>query len=55
LCTVHCALSRGEISFTLDLEGTRFTGTATGRFFDLNEKLVVGPINTPMTGTKIVP
>jgi len=52
--TTRQFVSRGEISFTLEMEGTRFTGTATGRFFDLNEKLVVGPINTPMTGTKIV-
>ncbi len=47
-------VSRGEISFTLQTEGVLFSGTATGRFFDLNEKMVVGPNNTAMTGTKVV-
>ena len=46
-------VSRGEISFTFDVEGTRLSGTATGRFYDLNEKLVFGPVNTGMTGMKI--
>lgn len=45
--------ARGEISFTIELTGDRFAGSAIGRFFDLDEKLVVGPINTPMDGTRV--
>jgi len=45
--------ARGEISFTLDLDGNRFTGTAVGRFYGLDEKMSTGPINTAMNGTKV--
>jgi hypothetical protein len=51
--TTRQFVARGEISFTLDVNGSRFTGTAVGRFYDLNEKLVAGPINTEMNGTKV--
>jgi len=45
--------ARGEISFRLDLDGNRFTGTAIGRFYGLDEKMSAGPINTAMNGTKV--
>jgi hypothetical protein len=45
--------ARGEISFTLDLDGNRFTGTAVGRFYGLDEKMSAGPISTAMNGTKV--
>jgi len=46
-------VARGEISFTLDVDGSRFTGDAVGRFYDLNEKMVAGPVNSGMDGTKV--
>ena len=46
--------SRGEISFTLEIADDRFTGTATGKFYDLDNKLIVGPVNTAMNGTRVV-
>lgn len=46
-------VSRGEISFTVDLDGDAFTGTATGRFYDLDNKQIVGPVNTDMNGSRI--
>ena len=49
----HQFVARGEISFTLNVDGGRFTGDAVGRFYDLNDKLVAGPINTGMNGTKV--
>lgn len=45
--------ARGEVSFTIEVTGDRFAGSAIGRFYDLDEKLVVGPINTAMDGTRV--
>ena len=45
--------SRGEISFTLDVDGDSFTGSAVGKFYDFDNRMIVGPISTAMTGTKV--
>ncbi len=45
--------SRGEISFTLDVKGDSFTGSATGNFYGLDNKLSYGPVSTAMNGTKV--
>lgn len=46
-------VSRGEISFTLDVDGDRFAGQAVGKFYDLDNKLTAGPVSTAMQGTRI--
>ncbi len=51
--TTRQFVSRGEISFTLDVKGESFIGTAAGKFYDLENKLAAGPVSTPMTGTKV--
>ncbi|MEP6946522.1 MAG: hypothetical protein ABJA02_11440 [Acidobacteriota bacterium] len=51
--TTRQFVSRGEISFTLDVDGDRFAGNAVGKFYDLDNKLTFGPVNTAMQGTKI--
>ena len=51
--TTHAFLSRGEISFDFLIHGDSFTGTATGRFFDLSGKLIDGPFATDMKGSRV--
>jgi hypothetical protein len=45
--------ARGEISFNFEVTADRFAGQAVGKFFDLDEKLTFGPINTAMDGTRV--
>ena len=45
--------SRGEISFSFEIISDKFAGTAVANFFDLDEKLVFGPVNTAMDGSRV--
>lgn len=47
--------SRGEISFDIQVgnDGNSFTGTATARFYDLNNNQIRGPFPTPLEGSRI--
>jgi len=51
--TSRAFVSRGEISFQIHVEGNSFTGNAVGKFFDLDNKLVVGPVETAFNGTRV--
>ena len=46
-------VSRGEISFEITVNGDTFTGKAAGNFYDLNNKVVVGPVHTSFNGTRV--
>jgi hypothetical protein len=48
-------VSRGEISFDLEVDGDTFKGSAAGRFYDAEDKLIRGPLTTPMEGRRIRP
>lgn len=51
--TTRQFVSRGEISFTLDVKADSFTGSAIGKFYDLDNKLTAGPVSTAMNGTRV--
>ena len=51
--TTRQFVSRGEISFTLDVKADSFTGAAIGKFYDLDNKLTAGPVSTAMNGTRV--
>src|SRR6476620_437109 len=51
--TTRAFVSRGEISFEITVNGDSFTGRATGRFYDLDNKVVVGPIQTAFNGSRV--
>lgn len=46
-------VSRGEISYEIDLAGDTFTGTAAARFYDANDALLRGPLPTPLEGKRV--
>ena len=46
-------VSRGEISFQITVSGNTFSGTASGNFYDLDNKVVVGPVHTAFNGTRV--
>ena len=49
----HAFVSRGEISFEITVSGDTFTGAASAKFYDLNDKIVDGPIQTAFTGSRV--
>lgn len=49
----HKFVSRGEISYEIDLAGDAFTGTAAARFYDANDRLLRGPLPTPLEGKRV--
>lgn len=49
----HKYTGRGEISFTFTVAGDRLSGSASGRFYGVDGKLVEGPLETPMVGTRV--
>ena len=49
----HKFVSRGEISYEIELAGDAFTGTAAARFYDADDKLLRGPLPTPLEGTRV--
>jgi len=51
--TTRAFVSRGEISFEITVSGDSFTGAATGKFFDLDNKLVGGPVQTAFNGSRV--
>lgn len=53
--TTRKFVSRGEISFEITVDGDSFTGTATGRFYDIKGMLVRGPVHASMKGARIRP
>lgn len=46
-------VSLGEISYEIDLAGNAFTGTAAARFYDANDRLLRGPLPTPLLGRRV--
>jgi hypothetical protein len=46
-------VSRGEISFEIAVKGDSFSGNATGNFYDLDNKLIVGPVHTAFNGSRV--
>jgi hypothetical protein len=51
--TTHAFASRGEISFDITVKGDAFNGNAVGKFYDLDNKVVVGPVQTAFKGTRV--
>jgi hypothetical protein len=46
-------LSRGEIAFDIKLDGDRFLGTASARFFGLDGALLRGPVSAALDGRRV--
>jgi hypothetical protein len=51
--TTHKFATRGEISYEMAVAGDTFTGTASAKFFDENDKLLRGPFPTPLAGKRV--
>lgn len=51
----HQFVSRGEISFRIEVTGDRFSGPATALFSDLDGKPLRAPIQATLTGQRIQP
>src|SRR5687768_7382454 len=51
----HSFVSRGEISFDIEVDGDVFRGTATARFYDGNGTLVRGPLPASLEGQRVRP
>ena len=51
----HNFASSGEISFEIAVGSDKntFAGTANGFFYDVNGKLLKGPLSTPLEGTRL--
>src|SRR3954454_20991040 len=49
--TTRAFVSRGEISFEITVAGDAFSGNAVGKFYDLDNKMIVGPVQTAFNGT----
>lgn len=47
-------VSRGEISFEITVNENTFSGKAVGNFYDLDNKVVVGPIYTAFNGSRLM-
>ena len=46
-------VSRGEISFDIEVKGDSFSGNAVGNFYDLDNNVVVGPVHTAFNGNRV--
>ena len=53
--TTHHFVSRGEISFTLEVSGNTFSGTAQAVFYDTNGQRVRGPLQASLEGERVLP
>jgi hypothetical protein len=51
--TTHQFVSRGEISFTIDVSNNSFTGHADARFYDVDNHLIRGPLPTALEGSRV--
>jgi len=49
----HAFVSRGEISFEIDVTNDTFTGTAAANFYDESNNLIRGPLPTPLEGKRV--
>ena len=48
-------VSRGEISFSLRVDGNAFTGTASAVFYDAVGRQVRGPVQATLKGKRVLP
>ena len=48
-------VSRGEISFSLQVEGNALRGTATAIFYDASGQRVRGPVPATLEGRRVLP
>lgn len=46
-------VSRGEISFEINVNGDSFTGEASANFYDDDDQLLRGPFPTPLVGKRV--
>jgi hypothetical protein len=51
--TSHKFVSRGEISYEINVDGDKLTGNASAKFYDENGKLQHGPFPTPLDGNRV--
>jgi hypothetical protein len=51
----HQFVSRGEISFSLKVNGNTFSGTASAVFYDSSGQQVRGPVQTKLAGERVLP
>jgi hypothetical protein len=51
--TTNSFVSRGEISFQIDVDGNSLTGTASANFYDEDNNLTRGPLPTALEGTRV--
>jgi len=51
----HQYMSRGEISFSLKVDGDRLRGTASAIFFDASGRQVRGPVHATLEGQRVLP
>jgi hypothetical protein len=47
--------SRGDITFSLTIDGNAFNGTAVASFYDASGRRVRGPVQATMKGQRILP
>jgi hypothetical protein len=47
--------SRGEISFSVKVNGNALSGTAIASFYDVNNEKIKGPIRATMEGQRVTP
>jgi len=48
-------VTRGEISFLVQVKGDALSGTGTAVFYDLQKRQVRGPLSTTLEGRRVVP
>ena len=53
--TTRQFVSRGEISFLIDVNGSAFSGTASAIFYDAEGRRLRGPLPATLEGQRVVP
>jgi hypothetical protein len=53
--STHQFISRGEISFSLKVDGNALSGTAIATFYDSTGQSIRGPIQATLKGERVVP
>ena len=53
--TTHQLVSRGEVAFSLKVEGDAFSGTASATFYDADGRRLRGPVQTALDGQRVLP
>jgi hypothetical protein len=53
--TTHQFVSRGEISFSLQVNGNAFSGMASAVFYDPKGQRVRGPVQARLEGERVLP